>query len=1031
MHEAPTTVLADPGTTAPSSLPRVEIRLLSPFQVRRADGSRVAEREWRTSKTLDLVRWLAVRAGNPLPVEDALDQLWSASDPAHARASLRTALSHVRRILGPDAVERRRTGLVLNGAWVDTLAFTTLAQEVDRRARAGQDAAALATAREALALYLQPLRAVDDEADWVRDEREDLESTRREVQLSAAEAALRLGLMVDAVQLARPASTADPLSERASRALAAGLAGLGEVDAALRELDRCRRDVAESTGADLSSQTRALHLHLLTGPAHDGGPQTPETTFVGRSEDVDVVRAALAPPSADGADPRAARVVVLRGQEGSGRRRLLAEAAGSRPLVTLVPGALAAQLSALAPGAVAVLETRPGAGPADLRQALVGEARLVVVAGPEDPEPLLPPTGPVEVVRVEVEPLIAEDVVRLASLVLAGAPGAALVTELRAAACDLAGRVVRTLRQWLGEHRVVATSAGLACAPEAGEAAAGSAVLPGHLLSVLTEGQWEVLQLAALVDRPVTVAWLGPLTHLLTPAQAADALAALVEHRILRHDPEGCRFRDPQLKDAVACWLRPVVRSSLERRIVERAHLDPDQRIDLWLRVGEPRMACAAAMEAAAAATVVADWGEARSALLKVGILGDLASAAPADLAELQERLGDVCLLLRRRDEAERALRAALRIVTEHGLPGSERLQAKIAGVTEPPGGPDVLRLFTGPAALLPTIPARRLPDRSELSGQHPRTSARQLGAIVRAADAHGDTALSVDASLELCLLVHLPARDFAAARRATFEVMTRSADPNVRHRAIFYDLMPDMLLGNALRAEHTVREVLEEAVGRDAELVRNRFLGFQLLIAHDLGRPEAADLLDEAEAGVRSGLAAAPGWSGSEGQVEICARVAMERGELDRAAALLNDHPLSPATMPATRQMRQVLAAGLLRVEGRSGEAAALLRQELLAARAAGVRFFVPELVMKLVLLCVDRDRAEALNLFDQWDEVLDDGATMPREQVLRMLARAAVRQAGGDPRRAATARRAAEAAAGVAQLHHLPGAIWNGPPR
>ena len=47
----------------PEPADRIEVRLLGPLQVRRADGSLVHPQEWRTGKTVDLLRLLATRAG--------------------------------------------------------------------------------------------------------------------------------------------------------------------------------------------------------------------------------------------------------------------------------------------------------------------------------------------------------------------------------------------------------------------------------------------------------------------------------------------------------------------------------------------------------------------------------------------------------------------------------------------------------------------------------------------------------------------------------------------------------------------------------------------------------------------------------------------------------------------------------------------------------------------------------------------------------------------------------------------------------
>src|SRR2546429_9747467 len=81
--------LREPGGTMTQN--ELEIRLLGPLRVRRSDGTEVDPREWRTGKTADLLRLLAVRSGQPVPVDTILEALWPRVDPQEGLASPRTA----------------------------------------------------------------------------------------------------------------------------------------------------------------------------------------------------------------------------------------------------------------------------------------------------------------------------------------------------------------------------------------------------------------------------------------------------------------------------------------------------------------------------------------------------------------------------------------------------------------------------------------------------------------------------------------------------------------------------------------------------------------------------------------------------------------------------------------------------------------------------------------------------------------------------------------------------------------------------
>jgi DNA-binding SARP family transcriptional activator len=243
----------------------IEIRLLGALEVHRPDGSAVDGREWKTGKTLDLLRMLALTVGRPTPVDDLQASLWPDSEHSRAQSSLRTATFRIRQVLGRDALEREFGGLRLHGARVDVAGFRTLANRTRHFLQAGDTTAAAMAAQEADALYRGELRAHDDGADWVVSERRSLDAIRQGLLCDGAEAVAALGLPAEAVDFARRVLAGNPYSERASRLLMAGYAGLGETSAALREYDRCRRLLADELGVDPAPQTQAVHLRILRG----------------------------------------------------------------------------------------------------------------------------------------------------------------------------------------------------------------------------------------------------------------------------------------------------------------------------------------------------------------------------------------------------------------------------------------------------------------------------------------------------------------------------------------------------------------------------------------------------------------------------------------------------------------------------------------------------------------------------------------------------------------------------------------------
>lgn len=245
--------------------PTLEIRMLGPFQVRRHDRTVVDRNEWRTGKVSDLLRLLALRGGEPVTTHALVTALWPGSDQRHGHASLRTAASQVRRVVGSEFLERSLAGIRLRGVWVDVTEFRELAAKAHQLIGRGEIAAAEAVARRADALYRGDLTAHNDGADWAQNERRALIATYQVLLCDASESAAALGLGHDAVDFASRAVGLDPFSERASRLLMNGHAEVGELSLALREYERCRTLLAEELGIDPSPQTREVHLTLLRG----------------------------------------------------------------------------------------------------------------------------------------------------------------------------------------------------------------------------------------------------------------------------------------------------------------------------------------------------------------------------------------------------------------------------------------------------------------------------------------------------------------------------------------------------------------------------------------------------------------------------------------------------------------------------------------------------------------------------------------------------------------------------------------------
>lgn len=243
----------------------IRIRLLGSLEVVRPDETLVAVEEWRTGKTMDLLRLLALSNGRPVRPTSLIEKLWPKASPTRGRGSLRTATSQIRRAVGTNCVVRQPEGLVLRGTWVDVDQFVEASHGALVAARDGDHTRVLTLAREAELLYAGDFRAYDDDADWAIAEREYLARLRVDLLCDAAVSAQALRRFREAADLASAAIRIDGSSETAHRTLMSAQAELGEVASALRIFESYRVRLAEELGVDPSPQTRELHLRLLRG----------------------------------------------------------------------------------------------------------------------------------------------------------------------------------------------------------------------------------------------------------------------------------------------------------------------------------------------------------------------------------------------------------------------------------------------------------------------------------------------------------------------------------------------------------------------------------------------------------------------------------------------------------------------------------------------------------------------------------------------------------------------------------------------
>jgi DNA-binding SARP family transcriptional activator len=245
----------------------IEIRILGPLAVARADGSAVPPEAWRTRKCADLLRILALERGRPVRTSILVDLLWPEVDPRHGRGSLRTATSMLRKALGQDHVQRQQAGLALVSAVVDADEYHEIAVAITQAGARQDHHGVLLLTEVAENIYRGDFHAdADDSAGWAVFAREEFRRLRLNILAHATQSAMQSGRFREALDLAYTTVHIDPSSESAHRALMRAHAEMGEIGRSLRIFESYRERLADELGVDPSQSIRDLHLHLLQDP---------------------------------------------------------------------------------------------------------------------------------------------------------------------------------------------------------------------------------------------------------------------------------------------------------------------------------------------------------------------------------------------------------------------------------------------------------------------------------------------------------------------------------------------------------------------------------------------------------------------------------------------------------------------------------------------------------------------------------------------------------------------------------------------
>jgi DNA-binding SARP family transcriptional activator len=738
------------GGARPGERPQAQLRvyLLGRFEVVRADAP-IPPHAWRRRRPADLLKLVALAPGRALTREQAVDALWPDKDPASGANNLHRALYDLRQILGGRWVDIERGTVTLRpDVWVDVDVFERAVGE------GGREGWTLA-----VALYRGDLSPEDPESAWLQARRAVLRGRFAEAAFPLARAAAAEGDVQLAIPLLRRVLAVDPAEEEAHRLLVRLLAENGRRAEALRQLDAC--EVAlRAAGLSPSEETRRLRAAVQRGEV--GPAQARPPVADGARRAARRLLGTTDPPPVRGRGPlllllealveEGAGALVLLGERGVGTTRLavegarLAQARGAAVLCGIggvppgVPNALFqdvlrehARLDPAAPDPLAPAAPPGSVAGEDVRLAILeGVERSLVAAAEGRPIFLLlddlhladeSSLGVVHLLARRAKALrlmlvgtVSEEAVR------AGTPIQMALAHLD---CGRLARGVRVPRLGLSGtreqvHDLLGATASEATVLQIHRATDGSPLLVEELARAQRESGQPLVPgdpAAAIRGR---VARLGPPAAALLAAaaaagerfdlelvrpvcgltgdEAAAALEACLEARIVDQDGAGYRFHHALLRDAVHDGLPPERRAGLHRALADAieaqaaGHEPPSELLAVHRRLaGEDERALRHLVAAGHRAAARAGLREALAFYEQALALASRPGAAdgPTRL-ELLDAAGRVQLGLGELSGAARAFARAARLSDPSGFrtePGLSARAHRLAALALAAGG--------------------------------------------------------------------------------------------------------------------------------------------------------------------------------------------------------------------------------------------------------------------------------------------------------------------------------------------------------
>ena len=240
--------------------------MLGPLEVRNGGRTIPIGR----GKQRALLALLLLDAGQVVPVERLIDELWGDSPPATAATALQVYVSKLRKTLGEGAIRTQPPGYAIDAEQIDVRVFERLSTE----ARTAEPARAAALLREALLLWRgTPLSDVELPAERARLEELRLGAVERRI-----DAELALGQGAELVPELEALVAQEPLRETFRAQLMVALYRADRQADALDAYRDARRLLVEELGIEPGQRLQRLEQSILRhDPSLSAGAPTGPT----------------------------------------------------------------------------------------------------------------------------------------------------------------------------------------------------------------------------------------------------------------------------------------------------------------------------------------------------------------------------------------------------------------------------------------------------------------------------------------------------------------------------------------------------------------------------------------------------------------------------------------------------------------------------------------------------------------------------------------------------------------------------------